>query len=124
MITRALIAGAMLLLASTPSQPETVNQYITDTGNPNLKDSMEAYAIGVGHGFFWYNQAMMEAVNREPTGQGRLFCLPPNTNFSGKIVLEAAQRVTETAKGEDIFERELLSTLIKMFPCESRPELK
>ena len=124
MMTRALIAGAMLLLASTPSQPETVNQYITDTGNPNLKDEMEAYAIGVGHGFFWYNQAMMGAVNRDPTGQGPLFCLPPNTNFSGKIVLEAAKRVTETAKGEDIFERELLSTLTKMFPCESRPELK
>src|SRR6516164_5719294 len=123
-MTRELIAGAMLLLASTPSQPETVNQYITDTGNPNLKDEMEAYAIGVGHGFFWYNQAMMGAVNREPTGQGRLFCLPPNTNFSGKIVLEAAKRVTETAKGEDIFERELFSALIKMFPCESRPELK
>ena len=123
-MTRELIAGAMLLLASTPSQPETVNQYITDTGNPNLKDEMEAYAIGVGHGFFWYNQAMMGAVNRDPTGQGRLFCVPPNTNFSGKIVLEAAKRVTETAKGEDIFERELLSTLTKMFPCESRPELK
>ena len=84
---------------------------------------MEAYAIGVGHGFFWY-QAMMGKVNRNPTGQGRLFCLPANTNFSGKIALEAAKRVTETAKGEDIFERELLSTLIKMFPCESRPELK
>src|SRR6516165_9675366 len=69
-------------------------------------------------------QAMMGAVNRDPTGQGPLFCLPPNTNFSGKIVLEAAKRVTETAKGEDIFERELLSTLTKMFPCESRPELK
>jgi len=75
MMTRALIAGAMLLLASTPSQPETVNQYITDTCNPDLKEAMEAYAIGVGHGFFWYNQAMMGAVNRDPTGQGPLFCL-------------------------------------------------
>jgi len=84
-MTRELIAGAMRLLASTPSQPETVNQYITDTGNPDLKEAMEAYAIGVGHGFFWYNQAMMGAVNRDPTGQGRLFCLPPNTNFSGKF---------------------------------------
>jgi|SRR6516162_467055 len=74
-MTRELIAGAMLLLASTPSQPETVNQYITDTGNPDLKEAMEAYAIGVGHGFFWYNQAMMGAVNRDPTGQGPLFCL-------------------------------------------------
>jgi hypothetical protein len=44
-MTRELIAGAMLLLASTPSQPETVNQYITDTGNPDLKEAMEAYAI-------------------------------------------------------------------------------
>ena len=64
---------------------------------------------------------MMGEVNRNPTGQGRLFCLPANTNFSGKIALEAAKRVTETAKGEDTFERELLLALIKMFPSESRP---
>jgi len=91
MMTRALIAGAMLLVASTPSQPETVNQYITDTSNPDLKEAMEAYAIGVGHGFFWY-QAVAGAVNRDPTGQSRLFCLPANTNFSGKTLQNASRK--------------------------------
>jgi hypothetical protein len=71
MMTQALFAGAMLLLASTPSQPATVNQYITDTGNPDLKEAMEAYAIGVGHG-----------VLLVPSDDGAAMLVPPPGLFS------------------------------------------
>ena len=46
-----------------------------------------------------------------------LFCLPDNTPFTEKLILDAARRVTETAKGDDTFELKLLGTLIEMLPC-------
>jgi hypothetical protein len=116
---RGFIAGAMLFLESVTSEAQTtVKEFTTSMGNPDKKGIAELYAIGVGHGFFWY-QVMMVARSRAGMAgvEMPLFCLPDNTPFTEKIVLDAARRVMETAKGDDTFEIKLLGALMEMLPC-------
>jgi len=116
---RGFIVCAMLLLGSVSSKAQTtVEEFTLSMANPDRKSVAELYAIGVGHGFFWY-QVMMVARSRAGMGgvEMPLFCLPDNTPFTEKLILDAARRVTETAKGDDTFELKLLGTLIEMLPC-------
>ena len=116
---RGFIVCAMLLLGSVSSKAQTtVKEFTLSMANPDRKSVAELYAIGVGHGFFWY-QVMMVARSRAGMGgvEMPLFCLPDNTPFTEKLILDAARRVTETAKGDDTFELKLLGTLIEMLPC-------
>ena len=86
--------------------------------NPDTKDVMEPYAIWVGKGFFWY-QSMMAARSRAGMGDGMpMICPPDNIPFAGKIIMDGAKRVMETAEGDDIFELKLLRALMEMFPCK------
>jgi hypothetical protein len=49
----------MLLLGIASSKAQTtVKEFTLSMGNPDRKSVAELYAIGVGHGFFWY-QVMM-----------------------------------------------------------------
>ena len=116
---RGFIVGAMLLLESVSSEAQTtVKEFTMHMSNPDKKNVMELYAIGVGHGLFWY-QVMMVARSRAGVGgvEMPLFCLPDNTPFTEKIILDAAKRVMETAKGDDTFEPKLLGALMEMLPC-------
>ena len=115
----ALIVGAVLLLGSVTSQAQTpVKQFTMSMGNPDNKGIAELYAIGVEHGFFWY-QVMMVARSRPGMGslEMPLFCLPDNTPFTEKIILDAARCVIGTARGDDTFEIKLLGALMEMLPC-------
>ena len=116
---RGFIVGAVLLLGTATSEAQTtVNQFTTSMNNPDNRGIAELYAVGVGRGLFWY-QVLMVARSRAGMG-GRempLFCLPENTPFTEKIILDAARRVMETAKGDDTFEVKLLGALMEMFPC-------
>ena len=116
---RGLIAGALLLLGSVSSEAQTtVKEFTTSMGNPEKRGVAELYAIGVGHGFFWY-QVMMAAQSRAGMRavEMPLICLRENTPFTEGIILDAAKRVMETAKGDDTFEPKLLTALMEMFPC-------
>ena len=116
---RGFVAGAVLLLGSVPSEAQTtVKEFTMSMGNPDRKSVAELYAIGVGHGFFWY-QVMMVARSRAGMGgvEMPLFCLPDNTPFTERVMLNAAKRVMETAKGDDTFEPKLLMALMEIFPC-------
>jgi hypothetical protein len=116
---KGFIVGAVLLLGSVASEAQTtVKQFTTSMGNPDQKGVAELYAVGVGRGLFWY-QVMMAARSRAGVGGGEkpLFCLPGNTSFTEKIILDAAQRVMETAKPDDTFEIKLLGALMEMLPC-------
>ena len=75
---RGFIVGAMLLLGSVSSEAQTtVKDFTMSMSNPDRKGVAELYAIGVGHGFFWY-QVMMVARSRAGMGgvEMPLFCLP------------------------------------------------
>ena len=116
---RGFIVGAVLLVGSVTSEAQTtVNQFTMSMGSPENKGIAELYAIGVGRGFFWY-QVMMVARSRAGMGgvEMPLFCLPDNTPFTEKIILDAARRVMVTAKGDDTFELKLLGALMEMLPC-------
>jgi hypothetical protein len=116
---RGFIVGAVLLLGSVTSEAQTtVKQFTMSMGNPDNKGIAELYAVGVGRGFFWY-QVMMVARSRAGVGgvEMPLLCLPDNTPFTEKIILDAARRVMETAKADDTFEIRLLGALMEMLPC-------
>jgi hypothetical protein len=116
---RGFIVCAMMLLGSVSSEAQTtVKEFTMAMSNPDTKDVMEPYAIGVGQGFFWY-QSMLAARSQAGMGDGMpMICPPDNTPFTGKIILDAAKRVMETAEGDDIFELKLLRALMEMFPCK------